>query len=65
MNILDETVWFTKVDSEAWCEQCNEKTVTYCLQVDDISLNLCTGCGVIARETIMEGLMNKIRGCCQ
>ncbi len=65
MSILDETVWFTKVDSEDMCMHCNEMKVTYCLQVDAISLNLCTSCGVTARETIVDGLMNKIRGCCQ
>ena len=62
MDYLKDSAWFTKVDSEDMCKYCAEKKVTYCLQVEDISLYLCTLCAVNAREKIVEGLMNNIRG---
>ena len=52
------STWFTKVDSEDECRHC-EKRVTYCLQVEDISLYLCTACALNAREKIVEGLLKR------
>ena len=61
MDAFENSTWFTKVDSEDECRHC-EKRVAYCLQVEDISLYLCTACALNAREKIVEGLMNKLRG---
>lgn len=58
---LKDNVWFTKIDSDDICKHCEEMKVTYCLQVDEISLYLCTTCALKAREKIVDGLMDNIR----
>lgn len=51
--------YFTEVDSDEICQQCEDKLVTHCIQVGDVSLNLCTVCAYEARDLIVKGLFRR------